>query len=172
MRHEDDDVLDEEGEGSVESLVWQLLQLINPGDEDTALQQFEAYGEAAADEDPDTLEPVELIARVIDWRSGYFIHPDDTRALVQALDELAARYNLDIDWDGDIQDDEFYEDIDAPALLGIAYDRLAQDGYTLWSWETRDGSVAGWMTLSRDGEPMRELAVALGINLRLASEVG
>lgn len=172
MRHEDDDVLDDEGEGSVESLVWQLLQLINPGDEDTALQQFDAYGEAAADEDPETLEPVELIARVIDWRSGYYIHPDDTRALVQALDELAARYNLDIDWDGDTQDDEFYEDVDAPALLGIAYDRLAQDGYTLWSWETRDGSVAGWMTLSRDGEPMRELAVTLGINLRLASEVG
>ena len=29
-----------------EALVWQLLLLINPGDEETALQQFAAYQEA------------------------------------------------------------------------------------------------------------------------------
>ena len=33
-------------EESIEALVWQLLLLINPGDEDMALQQFAAYHEA------------------------------------------------------------------------------------------------------------------------------
>jgi len=51
------------------------------------------------------------------------------------------------------------------------FDRLAEFGYTLWAWETDGDTYAGWMTLTRDGEPLRELATTLGINLRLGSEV-
>ncbi|MET0332214.1 MAG: hypothetical protein ABW154_12380 [Dyella sp.] len=167
----DHDDADDGEERSVETLVWQLLQLINPGDEDTALQQFDAYREAVAGREPDEFEPVEVIGQVIDWRSGFYIAPGDTRALVQAIDELVARWNLDIDWDGDPDDDEFHDDIDEASLLGLAYDRLAEHGYTLWVWETGDAAAAGWITLKRDGESMRQLATALGINLRLGSEV-
>jgi hypothetical protein len=56
-------------------------------------------------------------------------------------------------------------------LFASAYDSLAPHGYTLWARETDDGSYAGWITLTRDAEPMRELATALGINLRLGSDV-
>ena len=35
-----------------------------------------------------------------------------------------------------------------------------------------DDACAGWITLTRDNEPMRELATALHINLRLGSDVG
>ncbi|MEO7068329.1 MAG: hypothetical protein ABI114_15575 [Rhodanobacter sp.] len=170
----DDDFGDAE-EDTVEALVWQLLLLINPGDEETAQAQFEDYREAVAGSDDETKadngEPVEVVGRIIDWRSGFYVGTDDTRSLVQAVDELSARWNLSIDWGGDAGDDEFHVDMDVPSLLSTAYDRLAEFGYTLWSWETDDGCYAGWITMTRDAEPMRELATALDINLRLASEV-
>ena len=171
--HDDDDFdagpdFDEE-DASVEAKVWQLLLLINPGDEDTALQQFADYREAAED---DGDEPLELVARVIDWRSGFNVGADDLRALVQAIDELVARWNLSIDWGGDPDDDDFFDEADAAGLLAIAYDRLAESGYTLWLREADDDRLTGWMTLARDSEPMRELATALHINLRLGSDAG
>lgn len=173
MRDDDDfdtDTEFDDDDDSVEALVWRLLQLINPGDEETALQQFDAYRDAVAEGDED--EPVELVGRVIDWRSGFMIEMGDLRSLVQVLDELSARWNLSIDWNGEPDDDDFFDDTDAGSLLGIAHDRLAQAGYTLWVWEAESGAWAGWMTLTRDNEPMRELATALHINLRLGSEAG
>lgn len=171
---DDDDFEDErdfdDEDDSVEAKVWQWLLLINPGDEEAALLQFNTYREAVADGDDD--EPVEVVGRVIDWRAGFMVAEDDLRALVQAIDELAARWNLSIDWDGDPDDDDFFDAADAGTLLGIAYDRLAESGYTLWVRETDDDSHAGWITLSRDNEPMRELAMALHINLRLGSDAG
>jgi hypothetical protein len=107
---------------------------------------------------------------VIDWQSGFQVQADDLRTLVQAIDELCARWNLTIDWGGEPDDEEFFDELDAPALLATAYDRLAEFGYTLWLWETDRDSYAGWITLSRDSEPLRELATVLGINLRLGSE--
>ncbi len=153
-----------------ESLVWQLLQLINPGDAELALQEFSAWRDAQDSGDAER-ELIETVGRVIDWRSGFRVDAADTRALVQAIDELSARWNLTVDWDGDTDDDEFHADQDVPSLMAVAYDRLAEFGYTLWSWETDAGAYAGWMTLTLDREPMRELATALEINLRLGSDV-
>lgn len=176
MNPSDDDYDDEPGfdgmdDDSPEALVWRLLQLINPGDEDSALQQFSEYRDATAALGEDGFDPVEVVARVIDWRAGFQVEAHDLRALVQAIDELAARWNLSIDWDGDPDDDEFFDDCDAASLFATAYDRLAEFGYTLWAWETASDRQAGWITLTRDGEPMREVATALHINLRLGSEV-
>lgn len=162
---------DEHGDDSVEARVWQLLLLINPGDEETALQQFAAYRDAVGHADEDEVEPIRLISQVVDWRSGFYVDADDTRTLVQAIDELTSRWNLSVEWDGDPDDDDFHADVDAPSLFATAYDSLTPYGYTLWAWETDDGSYAGWMTLTRDNEPLRELATALGINMRLGSEV-
>lgn len=168
--HDSDHDFDEDDD-STESRVWQLLLLINPGDEDAALQQFADYREAVADIDVHDLVPIEVIGRVIDWRAGFIVDGHDLRALMQAIDELASRWNLTVDWNGDPDDDGFFDDLDAAELFSIAYDRLAEFGYTLWAWETEDDCHAGWMTLTRDGEPLRELATALEINLRLGSEV-
>ena len=167
--HDAEREFDDVEEDSVEAKVWQLLLLLNPGDEETALLQFNDYREAMAD--AAEVEPIEVIGRVIDWRSGFIVGAHDLRALVQAVDELASRWNLSIDWNGDIDDDEFYDDMDAAELFSIAYDRLAEFGYTLWAWETDGDTYAGFMTLTRDGEPLRELATMLGINLRPGSEV-
>lgn len=168
-----DDYLDEDDgdDDSVESRVWQLLLLINPGDEDMALQQFADYRDAAAQANDDEIEPIDIIRRVIDWRSGFYVDAQDTHALMQAIDELSSRWNISIDWGGDPDDDDFHADMDAPSLFATAYDRLAEHGYTLWAWETEDDSYAGWATLKRDNEPFRELATLLGINMRLGSEV-
>ncbi len=176
MSHDDDvDIesdFDEADDDSLDAQVWQLLRLINPGDDDMAMQQFADYREAAAEREREDVAPLELIGRVIDWRAGFIVDQHDLRSLVQAIDELASRWNLRIDWNGDPDDDEFFDDIDAADLFGIAYDRLAEFGYTLWAWETENDSHAGWITLTRDNEPMRELATRLGINLRPGSEVG
>ena len=156
---------------SVEACVWQLLLLINPGDEELALQQFAEYRDAVAHADEEEAEPIETIRRVIDWRSGFHVDAQDTRTLVQAIDELSSRWNISIDWSGDPDDDDFHANIDAASLFAIAYDCLLEHDYTLWAWESEDDSYAGWMTLKRDNEHLRELAVSLGINMRLGSEV-
>lgn len=162
----------DEDDTSLEAQVWQLLLLINPGDDDAALQQFAGYSDAVGDTHDDDIDVAQVVGEVADWRSTFHVDAEDTHALVQAIDELGARWNLAIDWNGDPDDDDFHAHVDAAELLAIAYDNLAPHGYTLWLRETDDDSLAGWITLSRDVEPMRELARELGVHLRLGSEAG
>ncbi|MEJ7745773.1 MAG: hypothetical protein WKF61_03260 [Luteimonas sp.] len=154
---------------SSEALVWQLLLLINPGDEETALRQFAAYRDVAGD-DEDT--PVSRINEVIDWTSGFHVVADDNAALIDSLQQLAARWNLRIDWGvEDPDDDDFLDNTDVPALLSTAHDRLREYGYTLWTCNTNDETFAGWMTLTQDDDAMRLLASELHIEVRPACDV-
>lgn len=151
---------------SAEGLAWQLLLLINPGDEDAALHQFAAYREAMAEEP--SAEPIDTIKTVIDWRAGFHVSADDPKLLIEAIDELVARFQLTIDWGGDADDEDFLDDQDVPSLLGMAYDQLNAFDYTLWTWQTATSHYAGWMTLSSDDEAMRQVASAMAIDIRLA----
>ncbi|HET6554819.1 MAG TPA: hypothetical protein VFG49_14935 [Dyella sp.] len=162
----------DEDDDSPDAYVWQLFLLINPGDDESAFQQFAAYRDAVGDTPPEEVDVAQVVGQVADWRSAFHVDAEDTRALVQAIEELAARWNLSIDWDGDPNEDDFHADIDAADLIGIAYDNLAPHGYTLWVRDTDDDSVAGWMALSRDTEAMRELAPELGIHQRRGNELG
>lgn len=166
---QDDGYEDEDDDESTESQVWRLLVLINPGDEDSAMQQFSAYRDTVEEEGDD--DPVRIVAQVTDWRSGFEVDADDTRTLVEAINELVSRWNLSIDWDGDPDDDEFHEEVDGPEIFSRAFDQLNQHGYTLWAREADDDTYAGWITQSRDDEAMRVVATELGINLRLGSQV-
>ncbi len=165
----------DEDEESVEALVWQLLLVINPGDEETALRQFDGYREASAGGEDDEA-PMWRLKDVIDWTSGFHVEAEDPSTFIDAVTELAARWNLDIDWGvEDPTDDEFLAGTDIPALMAVAYDRLREYGYTLWTWNTSDGTAgdeahAGWITLSRDDEAVRALAPALGIEVRHGSD--
>ena len=128
---------DEDDEASTEALVWQLLLVINPGDEEAALRQFDGYRDAVID----------------------------------AINELVARWNLAVDWGvEDVGDDEFLAATDVPELMSTAYDRLREYGYTLWTWDAGADSHAGWITLSRDDDAVRLLAPALGIDVRPGSD--
>lgn len=155
-----------------EALVWQLLLLINPGDEEAALQQFAAYQEVLAEADPHDAEPAWLLKDVIDWRSGFFVDADDAATFIDSIAELAARWNLRIDWGvEDASDDDFLAVTDVATLMAVAYDRLREYGYTLWTWNTSTGrdsedAHGGWIAHSRDDEAMRAIAHALGIELR------
>lgn len=154
-----------------EALVWQLLLLINPGDEETALRQFAAYRDALAEGGDDDAEPVWLLKDAIDWTSGYYVDAQDTQSLIDAINELAARWNLRIDWGvEDPSDDEFLAATDVPALMATAYDRLREYNYTLWTWNTGEDAHAGWITRSHDDEAMQVVAAALHIELRAASD--
>ena len=167
---------DEDDEAGTDALVWQLLLVINPGDEETALRQFDAWRDVATDdEDPDNEAPIWRLKDVIDWTSGFHVDADDPATFIDAIAELAARWNLAIDWGvEDPGDDEFLAGTDVPALMATAYDRLREYGYTLWTWNTADGpggeAHAGWITLSRDDEAVRALAPALGIEVRPGSD--
>lgn len=164
-------------EDTTQALVWQLLLLINPGDEETALQQFAAYRDALAEANASDVEPVWLLKDVIDWTSGFHVDAADPAAFIDSATELAARWNLWIDWGvEDPTDDEFLAGTDVPALMAIAYDRLREDGYSLWTWNASTGddgdahAHAGWITRSRDDEAMCALAPELGIELRTGND--
>lgn len=173
------DNMDVDEDDTAEALVWQLLLLINPGDEDTALQQFDAYRDALAEDADTDVAPVWQVKDIIDWRSGFFVEANDCASLVDSLAELAARWNLRIDWGvEDPTDEQFLAATDVPTLMATAYDRLREYHYTLWTWNTEDGqgdadagsvpdgeTHAGWITLSRDDEAMQAVAAALGIQL-------
>ena len=163
--------VDADEEDTPEALVWQLLLLINPGDEESALQQFSAYRDAMSEAGDDEVEPVWLLKDAIDWKSGYYVDWTDPQSLIDSITELVARWNLRIDWGvEDPTDDDFLAAVDVPSLMAIAYDRLREYGYTLWTWNTASDAHAGWITLSRDDEAMRVVAPALGIEVRAASD--
>ena len=163
--------LEVDEDAGTEALVWQLLLLINPDDEETALQQFGAYRDATADAEEGEFEPAWVLKDVIDWTSGFQVHDEDAAALVESITELVSRWNLDLDWGvEDPTDADFLEAASIPELLHTAYDALRSHGYTLWLWETGTETTAGWMALSRDDEAMRAIAPALGIELRPAAQ--
>jgi hypothetical protein len=156
---------DVDEEAAQEAVVWQLLLLINPGDEDAALQQFAAYRESAAEAGEDDADPIWLLRDAIDWKAGFFVAEDDPHALVESVDELAARWNLRIEWG--IDDEEFdLDEVEVPTLINTAYDRLREHHYTLWTWETGSEHHAGWITQQRDDEALRLVAGALGFHVR------
>src|SRR3546814_12718786 len=101
--------------------------------------------------------------RISDWSSD--VCSSDLGALIDCIAELAARFNLAIDWGvEDATDEDFLAGVTATELLETAHDQLRLDGYTLWTWETGTTALAGWMTLARAGEAMRVIAPALGID--------
>lgn len=164
FQDEDDIDLDD-----AEALVWNLLTLINPGDEETALRQFAAYRDAAGEPDAGD-QAIWFIKEVIDWTSGFYVDEKDSEVLIDCLNQLAARYGIDIEWGGDPSDDDFLDSTDVPALLNTAYDRLREHGYTLWNWSTGNEAYAGWMAVSRDDEAMQQLASVMGIDVRRGSD--
>lgn len=163
--NDDDEDLDEE------TLFWQLLLLINPGDEETALQQFGRFREVRDGDFDDVAESVAALQDVIDWTSGFRVEEHDTQAFVESIAQLAARWNLQVDWGvEDPTDDEYLNSVDVPELMSTAHDRLREHGYTVWTRDTRDETYAGWITLRRDDETMQAVAAALGIDIRPGSD--
>jgi hypothetical protein len=187
MTHSDDDYdpddnfaklgasgMEVDDEASTEALVWQLLLLVNPDDEESALQQFGAWQERLAESGPEDAEPLLLLREVVDWKSGFHVEASDPAGLIECIDELAARWSLRIDWGlDDASGDEGLRHADTGSLLSLAHGRLREHGYSLWTWnprgEAREDAYAGWITLRRDEEAMLVLAHALAIELRPGS---
>jgi hypothetical protein len=163
-----DTEIDEDAE--TEALVWQLLLMINPGDEETALQQFAAWREAMAAAEGEEVEPVWLLKDVIDWRSGFHVSEGDATGLVESIDELAARWGLRIDWGTDyLDDDALLSGADTGQLMGVAFVQLREHGYTLWAWDSGSTTCSGWIALRQDDEAMLDLAAALGVAVRMGT---
>ena len=156
---------DLDDDAALEAVAWQLLLLVNPGDEDAALQQFSAIRDAIAD----GRDPIDAIRDATDWKSGFHLPEDDVVGIVEALDELAARFDIRIDWGIDDVDDDALAGTDAAALLVRAGEQLREHHYTLWTWDTGMETHAGWITHQRDDEALPVVAGALGFHVRPAA---
>lgn len=155
--------LDVDEDAALEAVVWQFLLLVNPGDDEAAFQQFSACREGIAN----GADPVTALRDAIDWKAGFHMQEDDATGLIEVMDELASRFGLRIDWGvEDAFDDEFLAEAEVPALINIAFDRLREHHYTVWTWETGDDTFAGWIALQRDDEAVRQVAGALGFHVR------
>lgn len=152
-------------EAAIETLAWQFLLLVNPGDEETALQHFAAYQDAAGAGD-DGFDPARTLRDIIDWKSGFQVRDGEAATLVDSVTELVSRWNLEIDWGVEDPDDEdLLADTSLFDLLQAAYESLRTYGYTLWVWDADADTISGWITLTHDNEAMRTIAPALGIKL-------
>jgi hypothetical protein len=161
---------------SAEALYWQFLLLVNPGDEDAAQQQFHAFEEALQAQGVAAGEPhaFALLRQAIDWRAGFDLASDDVGTLLECLTELAARFDLRLDFGSDEPDDEeFLQETDAATLLARAHQSLREHGYSLWLWhphgEPQEERCAGGMCLRREDEALEIVAAALGLALRPGS---
>ncbi|MGO4552273.1 hypothetical protein AB4059_14390 [Lysobacter sp. 2RAF19] len=152
--------LDEDA--ALEAVAWQLLLLINPGDEDSAQLQFSEIRDALAS----GAEPIDAIRDAIDWKAGFFLPEDDAGGVVEAIDELAARVGVRVDWDLDDEADDALADADVGSLLSRAAVQLRERGYSLWSWEGGSEHVAGWIAARSDDEAVPAVAGALGFHVR------
>lgn len=153
---DDDDALD--------VVAWQFLLLVNPDDEDAALQQFAAFRQAL-DEAGDNADPVSLLRDAIDWKAGFHVAEDDAQGLMEALDELVSRWRLRIDWG--LDDDDAQGSLpDTADLLLTAFAQLRERHFSLWTMETGEPTLAGWITFERDEEAMQLVAGALGMHAR------
>ena len=153
---------DIEEDAALEAVAWQFLLLVNPGDDEAAFEQFNACREALAD----GADPVGVLRDAIDWRAGFYIDESDAAGLVDVLDELASRLGLRIDWGDDADEDDFLAHAEVPALINVAFDRLREHHYTLWTWETGENAQAGFITRQRDDEALRLVAGELGFHVR------
>jgi len=153
-------------DATVEVLAWQLLLLINPGDEATAQAQFDTARERLVDGE----DAVDVIRDAIDWQSGFHVDATDPAAAIDALEQLAARYDIRIDWGvEDAADAEFLDDIDVPGVIGIAFEQVREHHYTLWTWDAGHDHHAGWITRQHDDEALPLVADALGFRVRPGS---
>ena len=160
-------------EDDFEARAWNLLALINPGDEELALQQFNRWRELLAEQgepleaDSDWLPP---LFSAIGWQSGFEVERDDLDALMSAVNELSARFNLQLDWGGDLDDEDFAAGLDGVQLMSTAFDRLRENNYTLWSVDAGSDGFTGWMALTRDDDAMLALCSLLNVEVRLGSD--
>jgi hypothetical protein len=151
-----------EEEDALEAVAWQFLLLVNPDDEDAALEQFAAF-QRALDEAGERADPALLLRDATDWKAGFHVGEDDAQGLMEALDELAARWRLRIDWP---LDEDAGEAPDTSALLHAAFVQLREHHFCLWTVETGEPTLAGWITRERDMEAMQLVAGALGLPAR------
>ena len=87
--------------------------------------------------------PVPLLRDAIDWKAGFHVAEDDAQGLMEALDELAARWRLRIDWG---LDDDAREAPDTTELLQAAFAQLREHHLSLWTLDTGEATLAGWIT--------------------------
>lgn len=161
-----DETDEADGEADIETLAWQWLLLVNPGDEESAQQQFRDWQEArAGDDDPEVV--LTALLEASDWRAAFRVHEDDPVTLIDAIGALASRFRVEIDWGvEDPTDATLLAATSAGALIDIAYDQLRVEGYTLWTWDRGDETVSGALAPRDDDEGMRVLGHALGLDLR------
>ena len=151
-------------EDALEMVAWQFLLLANPDDEDAAQEQLAVFRQLLEDHGGDA-DPAALLRQAIDWKAGFCVQEDDAQALMEVVDELVSRWQLRIEWE--LDEDNEAEMQDPVDLLQSAYAQLRARHYSLWTVETGEHQLAGWIIRERDEEAMELIAGALGMHARV-----
>ena len=151
---------------TLEVVAWQFLLLVNPDDEDAARHQFRAFQQALAARG-ESAETADLLLDAIDWQAGFRVADDDSQGVMEVLDELASRWRLRIDWGLDDEEDNADGPPEPTTLLRAAFPQLRERHYSLWTLETGEDTLAGWITREADEEAMLLVVSALGLQARI-----
>ncbi len=91
---------------------------------------------------------------------------EDLESLQSAVNELSARFNLQLDWGGDL-DDEDFAGLDGVQLMATAFDRL-REPHAVGVDAGSDG-FTGVMALTRDDDAMLALCSLLNVEIGWAA---
>jgi len=106
-----------------------------------------------------------------DYYATLGVEPSAGEAEIKtAYRRLARKYHPDVSKEAGAEDkfkavNEAYEALRDPEKRA-AYDQLRVAGYTLWTWDTGDDTVAGVIAPRDDDEGMRVIGHGLGFDLR------
>lgn len=169
----EEDIYDFDEDG-FEVWVWNLLVLINLGDEELVLQQFNCWCEYLF-EDGQLLEVdsdwLLVLFIVIVWQFGFDVECDDLELLQLVVNELLVCFNLQLDWGGDLDDEDFVEGLDGVQLMVIVFDCLCEYNYMLWSVDVGSDGFVGVMVLICDDDVMLVLCLLLNVEIWLGSDL-
>lgn len=153
-----------------------LLELINPVDPERAEAQHETFLSELAVKDEDELDStvalMHTLQEVIVGEASFQASWRGKVELIEALEALLPEPELRIDWGGDSEDEDFLAAVTVPQLLRRAFLSLQDAGYTLWCWNSESDSYVGWISRSVDETQLVEVYYGLGLDVRLAEDLG
>jgi hypothetical protein len=86
-----------------------------------------------------------MLAGVIEQET-FFVDWKDTESFVFAIDDLAAQYEVTVNWGVDDPfENDFLDNINVPTLMQRAHGDLLKHGLTLWNMNTQSDCYRGWI---------------------------
>lgn len=107
-----------------------------------------------------------------DWTCTFRVDWKDTSSALDATTELASRWGVDLELDGD---ESVAADFPASAtvadVLRVAHRELGASGLVLWEWDTTWDNYCGWISRPDAAAAMASIGARLGVAIRPCDQV-